>query len=262
MVTLQHPVKTAWWLIRSELYKFNKNIHQTFLDMLIPAVMNAFVCGYILPHIGLPERWSGLVTVGEIVFFCAGIPFWRFGNKWIMEHESTESVTFELTLPLPPSYVLMRLVVGWWLQTMLTNSLTLFVAKLLLGDRFDWSYISWPRVFLMYLIMSFCFCIIAAMATFYFMAMYKVWRFWDRLIFPVSLVSIDFSWATAWVALKPLAYVMLAIPYTYGYEGMRAAVLGQQGFMNYWLCCAMLLVVSGVLWCGALHFFKKNLDCV
>lgn len=261
-MTAQSPIKTAYWLVRSELYKFNKSIHQTLLDMFAPAIVNAFVAGFVLPHLGLPERWSGLVTVGELVFFSAGMMFWRFGNKWIMEYEESETVTFELTLPLPTWLVPVRLVAGWFAQSIVTNSLTIFIAKLVLGSRFDWSHISWPKVIGMYLLMNLCFSLFAGAVTFYYLSLWKSWRFWDRFMFPLTLVSIDFSWMTAYIALKPLAYLMLLLPFTYAYEGMRAAILGQQEFINYWLCCSVLAGATVMLLWFTLRIFKKKLDCV
>jgi hypothetical protein len=43
---------------------------------------------------------------------------------------------------------------------------------------------------------------------------------------------------------------------------MRAAVLGQAGFMNYWLCLAILAAGAGLLMLLSSYLFKTKLDCV
>jgi hypothetical protein len=135
--TIQSPLKTVWWLVRCELYKFNKDFVQTMIDMVIPAFVGTFIYGYILPLLGLATQYGGLAMIGEMVFFCTGIPFWKLAQQWIMDWENDRVVNFELTLPVPHHLVFLRIVVAWCLQSMLMNAGTIFIAKILLGNRFD-----------------------------------------------------------------------------------------------------------------------------
>ena len=63
-------------------------------------------------------------------------------------------------------------------------------------------------------------------------------------------------------AAPALAYANLANPLLYPMEGMRAAIVGQEGFINYWLCLAAIILCSGILIALSLWLFKKRLDCV
>lgn len=261
MQLVQKPLQTAWWLVRCELYKFNKELVQTIIDAVIPPI-TAVMIAHIMTYLGLAKSWGGLMIIGELVFFCIGVPMWRFGQKLIMSWETDESLTFELTLPVPYWMVLGRIVVAWTIQNMVINVPALFIAKALLGNRFDWSHISWAKFIVLYVIMNIGFCMMAALVTFAILSMEKIWRFWDRVIFPISLLSIDFGWSAAYAALKPLAFAMLFVPFTYAYEGLRAAVLGQEGFLNYWICLNVLVLSSCIFAALGKYYFKKNLDCV
>jgi ABC-type polysaccharide/polyol phosphate export permease len=59
-----------------------------------------------------------------------------------------------------------------------------------------------------------------------------------------------------------IAKLLLLNPIIYAYEGLRASVLGQAGYLNIWFCFAMLWLTSLSLGFFALNRLKHRLDFV
>jgi ABC-type polysaccharide/polyol phosphate export permease len=72
----------------------------------------------------------------------------------------------------------------------------------------------------------------------------------------------QFSWMSLYSAIPVVAYIDLINPVIYVTEATRVALLGQEGYLSFWLCCGTLLLFSvGCAW-YALKRMKKRLDFV
>jgi ABC-type polysaccharide/polyol phosphate export permease len=58
------------------------------------------------------------------------------------------------------------------------------------------------------------------------------------------------------------AYASLINPQLYIMEGMRAAILGQTGYLNFWLCAGMTLFFSIICGAHAIVKIQRRLDFV
>ena len=93
--------------------------------------------------------------------------------------------------------------------------------------------------------------------------MERIETVWTRFIFPLwFLGGFQFSWQIVYGISKPLSYVMLANPVTYVMEGLRAATLGQAGYIHFWICVGMLCAFSIATGTLAYRGLKKRLDFV
>ena len=109
---------------------------------------------------------------------------------------------------------------------------------------FSLSQMSVSKYILIYLLMTACFCIFAGMIIFALKSTASFWQFASRAHFPIAFLGCyQFPWEMAYKAVWPLAIIDLVNPFMYAVEGMRAAVLGQAGFLNYWLCVSMLVLL-------------------
>ncbi|MDZ4129858.1 MAG: hypothetical protein U1E02_37665, partial [Hydrogenophaga sp.] len=85
-----------------------------------------------------------------------------------------------------------------------------------------------------------------------------------RILFPLwFFVAAEFPWKMIYNTLSPfIAYACLANPITYVMEGIHSAALGPEGYLSFWFCCGMLLVLTVA--CGTIGIMrlKKRLDFV
>jgi ABC-type polysaccharide/polyol phosphate export permease len=135
--------------------------------------------------------------------------------------------------------------------------------KLILGDMFALSQVNIVKFLLIVLILSLFY---GALATFVATRIYnmsKIGNVWQRFVFPMWFLGCyQFSWQSLYQAFAPLAYLNFLNPLTYAMEGTRAAVLGQNGFLNYWLCLGMLIFFWLLFVRLGIAALKKRLDVV
>ena len=84
-----------------------------------------------------------------------------------------------------------------------------------------------------------------------------------RFVYPLwFLGGFQYSWQVLYDFSPLFAYVSLLNPVLYVMEGTRAAILGQEGSLNFWLCILMLIFFT--LLCGwhALKQLKRQLDYI
>ena len=84
-----------------------------------------------------------------------------------------------------------------------------------------------------------------------------------RLLFPLWFFGgAQAPWQAMYTFSPRLAYASLINPLLYALEGLHASVLGQQGYLPYWVCLSMLWVFILVcLWIGVRRL-QTRLDCV
>ena len=86
---------------------------------------------------------------------------------------------------------------------------------------------------------------------------------WLRFILPLWFFGgTQFSWQTIYNIAPYIGYLTLLDPLVYVMEGMRAAVLGQEGNLPFWLCVAVLWVLTVVFGWWAIKRLKTRLDFV
>lgn len=263
MFAMTNAWHVFYWRVRCDLYKFTRNMHNTFLDMIIPASILTVIWGYIMPVMGLPHDFGGFVALGWVVLYCAAQPYWECGYKLLTDLQGDRMFDYDLTLKMPSWMVFLCVATSWFAQSVVRNSLSIFVAKLLLGARFDLSQLMVPKYVLIYLLMNFCFSLSAAMIVFRIEIFDQFQRFWSRfMIQALFLGGLEFPYAIAAKNLPWFSYALLVNPYTYAYEGIRGSVFGQQGYMHYWVCVGALILFSVVFAFLGLRWFVRRLDSV
>ena len=88
-------------------------------------------------------------------------------------------------------------------------------------------------------------------------------KVWVRIIFPLwFLGGVEYPWYVVYKFSPKISYVLLSNPFIYAMEGIRATVLGQQNYLNVWIC--LIVLCSCTMLCGLIGIFrlKKQLDFV
>ena len=86
---------------------------------------------------------------------------------------------------------------------------------------------------------------------------------WVRIVFPLwFLGGFEFSWNSVHLIAPKLSYLLLLNPIIYMTEGVRAALLGQDGMISFWICCLVLSVMFVGVGYWSFKALKKRLDFV
>ncbi len=259
----QNQWRTCYWLIRRDLFKFNRHFSSIFIDISVPVIVTCMLWGYVMPNMGLAQTYGGFFLLGWIIMYCVGFPLTDYTKLLIADLNGDRIIDYELTLPMSPRMVYLRMATSFFIETALLNVATIFLGKLLLGSRFDWSNISWFKYFLAYFIICFAFSFTPLMIAFRATTLRQFTKFWRRFGKELLFIGgLQFSFAVLYKSLPIVAYFMLLNPITYAYEALRAAAFGQTGYLNYWLCILVLLVFTGATAYIGEKWFKKRLDCI
>jgi ABC-type multidrug transport system permease subunit len=216
-----------------------------------------------MPLLGVPSDYGAVMLVSSIVMMSFNAATWMGGAPLVSDLDGEKAITYELSLPLPYWLVFIKVAFSFAVNAIVLNILTLAVGKLLLFDRFDLSNLSIIKFTLMYICSCVFFGFFALWVTSWVRGMHGLGRFYLRIAtLLIFFGGFQFAWITLFNALPWLGYANLLNPFTYACDGLRAAVLGQEGYLNFWLCTGMLLVFTLFFAVSAIYNFKRRLDCV
>jgi ABC-2 type transport system permease protein len=220
------------------------------------------VAGYLMQSFGMSDKFGVFQFAG---IMASGGIFELYGNAATMvaDFEHDQTIAYYLTLPTHTitvlcSHVLYNTIVGSVMALFL-----LPLAKIILWNQLNLFNIAWLK-FIFFLALLNLVCATASLLVAALVpSMDKFDMLWTRIIFPLwFLGGFQFSWYSINLMAPKLSYFMLLNPVMYMTEGMRAAVLGQEGSINFWINCLVLLImlVSVAFW--AFKALKKRLDFV
>ncbi len=257
---LHSHMNIFWQLLKTDLYIF---IKESFFDSLINSIIWMACCAltiaYVYPFLGMTQDFGPFWVVGGIFSL---VLFDVFGNVAHFLHHINK-VSYELTLPIPPFFVLIKLACTFALQAMIYPIFMLPLLKLFLLDKINFTHFSLLKYTLISLettlFVGFFSLLVAGMLN----NIMQIRNLWGRMLFPMwFLGASQFSWYTLHKVFPIVAYINLLNPFVYAMEGIRVAVLGQQGYINFWWCILALCGFNIVFMWLAHKKLKKKLDFV
>lgn len=251
------------WLLYRDIRTIQHDLWNNLIDALIVPSTIIVINGYVLPYLGLPISYGSFMVASSVIMMLYMATNWQGGNQLAMDLDGEKSISYELTLPLPSWMVFCKIAIANACKAAVKNALTLPMGILLLWNRFDVAQLSVSKVLLFYLLSSLFLGFFALVPVCFVKGMpgfvrYQ-WRIGSQLVF---YSGFQFPLTTLYAAVPILAYVSYFNPLLYCFEGMHAAVLGQEGYLNFWLCVAVLLFC--MLFFGFLitKRLKIKLDCM
>ncbi|MFH1254528.1 MAG: hypothetical protein V1646_03795 [bacterium] len=247
------------------LLKFTNIRHvlfDKFINFYIWAGVTMFVSGYLLQAFGLTNDFGPFQLGG--ILACTGM-FELYGNAvtFVSDLEGDRSISYYLTLPTHTATVLCSHIFNYATISTVMTIATIPLAKLILWNQLNLLAISWPKLLFFILLIN-VFCATATLLLSAFIpSMDKFDILWTRIIFPLWILGgFQFSWYSVHSTAPKLSYILLLNPILYMSEGIRAALLGQEGTINFWICSVVLIV----MWIGvgfwSFKALKKRLDFV
>ena len=249
-------------LLRLKFMNLRNVLTGKFINIAIWVGCTLFVMGYLLQAFGLAGNFGAFQLGG--ILASVGL-FELYGNAitFVADLEGDRTIAYYLTLPASACTVLLAYICYNTIIGALMSFMIIPMAKIILWNQFSLTAVSWLKlIFFIVFINGLC-----ATTTLFVAAlvpsMDKFENLWSRFIFPLWLLGgFQFSWTSTYAVAPLVAYGLLLNPVIYTAEGIRAALLGQEGYISWYLCCAVLLCLWGIVAALAFKALKKRLDFV
>jgi len=253
---------TIYYLLLTQFKIFKRIVLDKLFDLAIWVFITAAVTIYLLPSFGLAHSY-GSFTIAGLVASAGLFEQWNGATQLISDFEGDNITQYYLTLPMASWVVFAAYMIFYALNTGVLMFGVLPVCKIFFGKHLDFSEFSLFYYVLMFVVS----CIFFAAFTLWLVGMIKDMEHsgsvWMRFIYPLwTLGGFQFSYEVMSSFNPTLGYVSLCNPLLYLMEGTRAAILGQEGYINIWVCVAVVLIFSVLFALHGLHRIKKRLDYV
>ncbi len=244
-----------------DLRVYLPDLKRDVINASIFIFLTSFTYQYIMPLEGIDGQY-GLITA------CGGIVAWGMfaaRNKvsfLVRDITGFGTLDFFLTLPLPQWAVFVALALATAVRPMLIIACVFPVIKVLFWNTLILSQIAWGKFLTIFILIN----IFYGFATLWLTAssdkVSSIQNIWMRIIFPLWWVGgYGFIWRTFYKVSPNGAYLSLVNPLVYGYEGVRGAVLGQAGYINFWYCAGALIFTCIITGYIGVKKMMARLDC-
>lgn len=249
-------------LLKTDLFLLRKTIINKFINSCIWVSTVVAVTNYLMPYFGLSQTYGTFMAIGTVVS-CSGFEVYPQLANFVADLEGNKTITYYLTIPIPNWLLLVERACFSAINSFLISTFGFLTCKLVLGSGLDLGVIHYPKLLLSCIIISFLFGFFALWLVTFTKDMMNLENAFMRIVYPMwFLGGFQFTWAVLYSFSPTIALINLLNPYTYAMEGMRAAALGQTGYLPFGYC--MLALVEFVIifaWWSIIRL-KKRLDFI
>lgn len=249
-------------LFKTRLVIMSQELLDSVINIYIWIIATLFVMGYLMQSFGLVSSYGNFQFAASVATI--GL-FEVYGNvvKNIMDFEGDSVISYYLTLPTKPWIVLLSMVASYAFFGIFLSFAVLPVGALLLFKTFTIMQVAWFKLIGIIIMANIFFACFTLAVAAYVNSMVRVRNVWSRFIFPMwYLGGFQFKWESLLGISSALAYSILCNPVIYIMEGTRAAMLGQEGCISWWLCMGATAIFSILCWIYAYYKMKRFLDFV
>jgi ABC-2 type transport system permease protein len=253
---------TVLSLLARDLRIFKEGFFNKFIDICIQLITMVVVFGYFLPSNGLSSDFGPFVLIGVIASF----GFFDVVGKvmqMVVDMEGDKTILYTLSLPISQWLVFFYIGLSWAISSSIICALLFPLGKLLFWSSLDLSKVHIARFLLAFVLSNIFFGFFALWLSSMCRKMTSLQHIFVRVINPLYMFGGSFStWQSAYALAPIIGYLTLLNPIVYVMEGMRAAVLGQEGYLPFWLSCGALVLFTTFFAWHAISRLKKRLDCI
>lgn len=261
MIT-HRDIRVLFQLISRDFLVFRPVWFRGLPNVVSWTLLTGFVFQYLLPRMGMPGNYGVFMACGAIISY---MQFEIFGKiaSMIVDMNGARTIEYDLTLPIPQWLIFVRFGISNTLQIMSLAILVIPLSKLILWNHFDLLSVSWIKFSVMFVLSSLFYGFYALLLASSIRNMKTMINVWMRVVFPLWYGGgFTFAWMTVKNVNPSFAYVLLLNPLVYAFEGLRGAVLGQAGFINFWYCVAGLMLAIVITGYFGTKKMMARLDCL
>ncbi len=249
-------------LVKADLISLKENLLDKIINVSIWASLNLLIFAYIMPEFGLKLDF-GVFQYASIIASVSLFEIFPSAAKLINDFESEKSFLYNFTLPVPSWIIVLSKITFYSINAITMSLCVIPLGKIVLLNKLSFFNIAFFKLALLILCSAFFYSSLVIWIASIIDDVSKLGNAWLRVIFPMwFLGGFQFSWSAMEKVVPYVAYFNLLNPMVYITEGARASIIGQGGYLNFWICILMILFFSGLsIVCG---FFKlkKRLDFI
>lgn len=239
-------MKCAITLIEKELFLFFKGFRGKVIDSSILLFSSVAVFSYFMNSSGLDANYGTFFFVSSIASFGLYEVLWK--ATVLAQEILDKKIQNYLILPLRACSVFVTIAISWSITLILQVGILIPIGKLMLFNRLNLSNFVSVKFLLIFIVANLFYGFFALWIASLIKDLRTLSWIGSRVILPLMMFSCYYySWQSVYEMSRPLSYLQLLNPLVYAVEGTRAAVLGQTGFLNYWVCLGVLLSVMSIM---------------
>jgi ABC-2 type transport system permease protein len=249
-------------VLLAKLTNIRSVLTSKIIDVYIWAGCNIFIMGYLMQSFGLAQNFGAFQFAG--ILAVVGM-FELYGNTvgLVADFEGDCTIAYYFTLPASFLTVLSGYVCYYLIISTSMCLALLPLGKIMLWNQLNLVNVSWGKFLVFMGMINLLWAFFAFVLAAYIPSMEKFGMLWHRIIFPLWLLGgFQFSWLATYAVSPIFSYAMLLNPCIYATEGMRAAILGQDGYLSFWVCLAVMVALCFIGGWWAVKALKKRLDLV
>lgn len=261
---LSFSFKVFWALLYKEVVVFKSDHFRIIMNSLFWTAAFLIPLMYFMPLLGLPNDYARFMLPAEAISWGL-FDIMANATSLIGDIKGDRVIENDLTLPLPQWAVFVKIAIANCYKSVAASIFIIPFGMfiLYLGKGFTLPHSSLLKTFLMLCVANLCFGFLGLFTASFMEKISDIRNVWMRILFPLWWIGgFNTSWAIIHKAAPTFAYLLLINPIVYMTEGIRAAMLGQEGFLNYWLCIGALLAFTVIFGTIAVLRFQKRLDCI
>lgn len=251
-----------YYMLATDLRVLSRTVIDKIIDLLIWVISATAVTVYLLPSFGIEASYGAFLIVGSAA--SAGL-FEQYSSatQLVSDFDGNRIISFYLTLPLPSWLVLIAYMLFYLINAFVLGFCVIPICKLLFWHHFSLANLSSIQYIVMIILASLFYATFTLWLGGTVASLERIGSAWMRFVYPLWVFG-GYQYSYAVLAEKNpwFAYASLINPQLYIMEGMRAAVLGQEGYLNFWLCAGMTLFFSFICGAHAIIKIKRRLDFV
>lgn len=263
-MTAQKPsyLTIFWELIKTDLSIYKQGMLDAFINATIWFTCVVVTFSYVFPMTGMADDFGVFIAVGAIVT-CSFWDIWTTTTAFVSDIEGNQTINYFLTLPIPNEFILIKQIIGYAIKAGIPTLIVLPLGKLYLWKQMDLSNFSMLKFALFYVLMNIFTGAFSLFITSNIKSLRHMAKVNMRFLFPLWFFGgANYSWQMLHKLSPKLSYLCLFNPLIYAMEGVRVTVLGQTGYLPYWVCVLALAGFTILFgWLGIAKL-RKRLDFV
>lgn len=231
-------------MIRKDIFLLKNKTVDVLVNSAIVLSIELITWCYLYPLIGMPKDLILPMFVGWPLLNIMINLGYCFSMKYTLGalYTGYGFMEYDLTLPLPTSYILTHYIVSFLIEACV-STLPLIIGGLSVLSYMGSAYTGSLFLFCIIYVATLIILGITFLAlSFWYPNQWFENNLWPRRIGPlITFAAIFAPWTKIYAFSKPIGIIMLLNPLTYVTEAMRAALLGNDGFIPLWICIVIMI---------------------
>lgn len=260
---LKESLFVALCLIQRDLVSFRNFFLNNIIDAAIWVSLTLLMFRYTFMKAGMNGADFALFMV------CGNVVSWGLLEimgpltHFVADITGKRSIEYTLTLPIGHSMAFIAIGFSFAVKSMLSSLCVLPIAKIIFWHELSFSNILWGKFLTIFILQNFFFGFFTLYLASLLHDIRAIRHIFRRLVFPLWwLGGYTFSWQQAYALSPYFGYAALCNPLLYALEGVRGAVLGQEGYISFWYCVIVLCIAVCLCAFLAVRKLLVRLDCV